>query len=714
LVIPFLIMAPPACKRGAGTPDAGAAADARATIDAQRSAVALLEHMRKPWSAEWAALARSPAWDVRERVALAIGRAARVEGHAVLVTLLEDIEAAVRRAAAFALGCFEDRLPLRHGALDVRNRMLARFGEETDGSVIAALVLAYGRLGGDPARRVIELALSYPLVEVREAAGLAAGRLAAHPADQPMRLAPALHAAFAREKEAAPRVAMAFAMARLGAPAPSALRERDRDERVRFFVWQALAKERGAATLRARIADHTKSPKATPHPLVSGLEDDDFLVRIAALGAAASAGEWLLAGKALQRAWLAFAASPESLRSEKAHVVLAAIDALGRATEPLPAEARKNLEDVHWSSNAKESVVRYSPEALRSLDAVHCASATLLDVIDGVRRRVKSCGTPRIFEWQTKRLSARVVSRSRLAPQNTQLRAFAELIRDTDPRVRSGAAAIAAPLWSASGTKPLVLEALRTRDAAVLGALADAIAERGSRDPDVEAALIAAAPSLRTGADADVMVSFAHALGAVGSPKAAPVLLGFAGDAVAGVREAARKVFRALYPSDPDPPPPTATLDGFPAAVTREGPPLSARVETTKGSFEIRLHRHLAPVTVGNFVALAKKGFYRDQFIHRVVPAFVTQMGDPRGDGAGGPGYAIPCELNESRYRRGSVGMALAGRDTGGSQFFITHTETPHLDGAYTHFGEVTQGLDVVLSLVEGDKLLRIVISEGS
>jgi cyclophilin family peptidyl-prolyl cis-trans isomerase len=90
------------------------------------------------------------------------------------------------------------------------------------------------------------------------------------------------------------------------------------------------------------------------------------------------------------------------------------------------------------------------------------------------------------------------------------------------------------------------------------------------------------------------------------------------------------------------------------------------------------------------------------------VPAFVAQAGCPRGDGWGGPGYTIRCEINDLTYRRGSVGMALAGKDTGGSQFFICHRALPHLDGRYTLFGQVTAGMDVVDKLGQDDYIVRV------
>ena len=148
-----------------------------------------------------------------------------------------------------------------------------------------------------------------------------------------------------------------------------------------------------------------------------------------------------------------------------------------------------------------------------------------------------------------------------------------------------------------------------------------------------------------------------------------------------------------------------------------------ATLHTTAGDIRIELLPNHAPKTVANFVGLAKgtttwsdprtgaertEPFYDGLIFHRVVPDFVIQGGDPRGDGFGGPGYDIRDEINPLRYRRGVAGMALAGPDTGGSQFFITHSPQPHLDGAYTVFGEVVSGRDVVERILPGDRIVRV------
>jgi len=137
---------------------------------------------------------------------------------------------------------------------------------------------------------------------------------------------------------------------------------------------------------------------------------------------------------------------------------------------------------------------------------------------------------------------------------------------------------------------------------------------------------------------------------------------------------------------------------------------LQVLIRTSKGNIEIELWPDLAPATVANFLHLIRKGFYNNIIFHRVVSDFVIQGGDPRGDGWGGPGYSIPCEYNETEFIRGTVGMATAGKDTGGSQFFICHSEQPHLTGKYTAFGRVQAGMEVVDAIEIEDIISEITI----
>ncbi|NEP17664.1 MAG: peptidylprolyl isomerase [Leptolyngbya sp. SIO4C1] len=137
-----------------------------------------------------------------------------------------------------------------------------------------------------------------------------------------------------------------------------------------------------------------------------------------------------------------------------------------------------------------------------------------------------------------------------------------------------------------------------------------------------------------------------------------------------------------------------------------------AIMETDKGTIALDLFEQDAPNTVANFVKLSKEGFYDGLNFHRVIPNFMIQGGCPNGTGTGGPGYQIKCEINPNKHEAGSLSMAHAGKDTGGSQFFICHSPQPHLDGVHTVFGK-TEDMDVVNAIRKGDKIKSVKIEEG-
>lgn len=141
-----------------------------------------------------------------------------------------------------------------------------------------------------------------------------------------------------------------------------------------------------------------------------------------------------------------------------------------------------------------------------------------------------------------------------------------------------------------------------------------------------------------------------------------------------------------------------------------------ALIATEKGTMKAELYTNETPGTVANFVELAEHGFYDGLTFHRVIPDFVIQGGCPRGDGTGGPGYCIKCETSAPRqyHDRGVLSMAHAGKDTGGSQFFIclNRENTQHLDGRHTCFGRVVEGLDTIDDIRRGDRILSIRIVE--
>ena len=142
----------------------------------------------------------------------------------------------------------------------------------------------------------------------------------------------------------------------------------------------------------------------------------------------------------------------------------------------------------------------------------------------------------------------------------------------------------------------------------------------------------------------------------------------------------------------------------------------TAEIQTEKGTMKVEFFEEDAPLTVANFIKLASSGFYNGLTFHRVIPDFVIQGGCPRGDGTGGPGYKIMCETygDHQRHDRGVLSMAHAGKNTGGSQFFICHnrTHTQHLDRVHTVFGKVVDGLDVIDQIRQGDKILKIIVMD--
>jgi peptidyl-prolyl cis-trans isomerase B (cyclophilin B) len=141
-----------------------------------------------------------------------------------------------------------------------------------------------------------------------------------------------------------------------------------------------------------------------------------------------------------------------------------------------------------------------------------------------------------------------------------------------------------------------------------------------------------------------------------------------------------------------------------------------ATIQTGKGVMKVEFYDKDAPGTVANFIKLSRDGFYDGLTFHRVIPDFVIQGGCPEGNGMGGPGYTIKCELDgEHQYHdRGVLSMAHAGRDTGGSQFFICHSRnnTSHLDRVHTCFGKVVEGLEVIDDIRQGDRIEKIVIED--
>jgi cyclophilin family peptidyl-prolyl cis-trans isomerase/HEAT repeat protein len=326
--------------------------------------------------------------------------------------------------------------------------------------------------------------------------------------------------------------------------------------------------------------------------------------------------------------------------------------------------------------------------------------------------------------------------------------AFERLRSDPVDFVRSDVLGTAHAALGAETATPLLLQALasdsvreRSQAAQALAALGEALPgaqrdtvrvalETALQDSDFVVATLAAealgelemhesVPALvdayrrwqRSHHDVDVRLAAVPAVAALASKVPREETLRFFSTACSDpdlrvVHEAERALANLRSEPEPPPPPPRArAMQPFPDPLPEiDLGRVRVRLITARGEAILELHGDDYPRTVGNFLRLVDSGFYDDGVFHRVVPAFVVQGGCPRGDGWGDAGTFLPCEYGNLRFdREGIVGMAHAGKDTGGSQFFITHLPVPRLDGRYTAFGRVVEGMEVVDRIVRGD-----------
>jgi cyclophilin family peptidyl-prolyl cis-trans isomerase len=277
-------------------------------------------------------------------------------------------------------------------------------------------------------------------------------------------------------------------------------------------------------------------------------------------------------------------------------------------------------------------------------------------------------------------------------------------------------------LRAVAAFKPLDLDALmreqlaRSEDVIVRATAAELL---GNESPSVETtrALVAALPRAMRDEMNDAALALLEALAKQKDEDAAAAIRSALESPDYLLRVRAATLLHSLNPTEgADERIQTAAtryhVADYRRAIARRNSRVQAVVSTDKGAFTIELLPEDAPLNVDNFVELARRGFFNGIAFHRVVPNFVVQGGDPRGDGNGGPGYQIRCEINEVPYDRGAVGMALSGKDTGGSQWFVTHSPQPHLDGGYTVFGRVTQGMEVVDAIARGDRIRTVTVTE--
>ncbi len=283
-------------------------------------------------------------------------------------------------------------------------------------------------------------------------------------------------------------------------------------------------------------------------------------------------------------------------------------------------------------------------------------------------------------------------------------------VRDPEPLVRANALSTIAD-ERVDANIALIRAALDDPDVIVRGYAIDRYSKSSAKQADV---LTSAEERARRDRQNDARLAAIRGLAEIAYPGREAFLGALLRDNDPVVRRvAADLIEQKLGKARPQFTPLPIERSDYPHIVEWARQPHTATIHMTRGRIEITLLTHDAPMTAWNFAQLARSHFYDDTTFMRVVPNFVIQGGDPRNDMEGSPGYSIRDEINLQKYTRGTVGMALSGPDTGGSQFFITHSPQPHLDSSYTIFGRVTEGMNAVVDQTErGDRVESITIDE--
>ena len=617
---------------------------------------------------------------VRRRAALAVGRVGLPEGVEPLARLLAtDPDPDVREATAFALGILGDR-----GAVTPLARALSDSSPGVQGRAAEALGLLDAK---DQAAAVAAMAAGH----------VAAGALKGVTSDDltyPMR----------PEAEAV-RHGL-YALARLKSfdgVATVALDSSGQPVTTWWPIAYALRRvedPRAAVPLRRLLASDGQYARAFAARGLGVLRDREAVALLIPL--AADVVRQPAVGVEAIRALGA-------VRAAEAVPELVKVTRLGTIDPAIRAEAVSSIGGAGSSSDGEALLDLLSDRA----PAVRGAAFRALAALDPERFLLALSGLDPDSEPSVR--AAIATACGTLSPE-TAARLLLP-VRETDARVLP---AIFGALTAAKvpAAEAALIEALRAPDVVVRAAAADGLGTLGATA--AVPALRSAYETARADADYGARVSILEALAAIDRASAAPVLGAALGDPEWAVRlraaallkriDAARDAAAAIRPA---PSTRAATVYDDPSILA---PKYSthAYLDTDKGTIELELAMVDAPLTVHNFVTLARKGYYDGLAFHRVVGNFVIQDGDPRGDGEGGPGYTIRDELNMRPYLRGTLGMALAGPDTGGSQYFITHSPQPHLDGRYTAFGHVVNGMEVVDLIAPGDVIRRVRIWDGS
>jgi len=682
IVIALIALAASACATAPPAPPASVpAAPVLPIFEQKMSWILRLEDMRvlsdSASPADLLRLVTDPEARIRRRAALAVGRVGLAAGVPPLVELLRDGDPEVRQMAAFALGLIGDR--------SARDPLIAALGDPAPlvrGSAAEALGLVGDAAAAGPIGTMVSAVVQ-------------SGAIAQPPgeADEARRDTPA--AAF--------RLGV-FALTRLKAYDELAAAVIDPAGKPRTAWWpvafalQRLEDRRASAALQALARERDPYTRAFAVKGLGALKDRTAVGVIVPLVASPDPGVQIEAIRALGRIGDPAAAAPLLAllqgRDVPPPVRLEVVAALGGVRAPAVADTLLDLlgdRDPRIRAAALTSAASVAPDNF----------VTILSSLDP---------DP---DWHVRAALAALLG---TLPRQSALARLSVMLGDADQRV------IAAVLTSlvrlnAPAAGDILLDHLKSDDPVVRAAAASGIGEL--RLPAGAQALPAAYQFALRDTTYVARAAVIEAFSKYGITVARSLLDVALTDKDWAVRVRAAALLRQAEPSSDAaarirPAPARIPLEAYQApGLTDPTVSTQAFIDTNRGTIQIELAVLDAPLMIDSFVSLVKKGFFTGLTFHRVVPDFVIQGGDPRGDGEGGPGYTVRDEISERPYLRGTVGIALDWPDTGGSQFFIAHSPQPHLDAKYTVIGRVIDGMDVVDRIQQNDVIRRIRIWDG-
>lgn len=632
-----------------------------------------LEDSRAP-AGELSLYASDPNGMVRARAAESLAKLQDSTSFQLQVRMLADHDREVRLRAAFGLG--------QLGMAEAEGPLLARLAEEGDLEVRLQVVAALGKIGEERALEQLVGLLRDPVPVVRGEAALAVAKMAMR--DKETTPATPALMALLKDEDTEVRWRAAYALWRLEAPDASAELLRacgDRDARVRMFAVRALG-VLGDSSAAGRIGDLLHS-------------DPDWRIRVDAAGA-------------LGRVRLEYTIRYLDLADRNAHVRLTEIASLGHAAArsrrhgtlsgPLSNRLRDRLEGILLAGLTADSL-----DWEETVGALLAYARAFPDESIPMAQRFASHPHRRVRAGLATALSEN--------GNPADVPVLLKLVEDPVTLVKI-AALEALAKHDLPSAIPVYLETLKEGDSVLTALAVRSLCADTTGGRRYLPQMVAAVEKLPQPFDVEAAQMIFRSFGSLGDMRAVPTLEAaleiqdkvYAAEAANALKAITGRSYRERLPK--------ATAPSFPwryeeiRSLSRH----KAVLSTAKGKIEIELFTDAAPLTVLTFARLARSGFYDGLRFHRVVPNFVIQGGDPRGDLWGSPGYSIRSEFNRKRYVRGAVGMASAGKDTEGCQFFITHSPQPHLDGRYTLFGRVVKGLDVVDRIRTDDQIDSIVI----